>query len=172
MMFSKPSYHTVIWARLLGVILVLPSAIREWIDMLTDIASYQGNVALITKIMSYKPTLVQTVFDRSIHSSALAQIGAAGFVMMHLVLALLMSAGVVQMLVHIKASKQNFKKHLGFAITGLVFAISSYLFFFGVMAMDYFMSQLQGLDYNEPIIATLLPCGIALFYLLRNESEV
>jgi predicted small integral membrane protein len=170
-MFSKSSYHSRVWARFLGVILVLPCAIREWIDMLTDIASFQGNVALVEKITSYKPTLVQTIFDRSIHSSALAQIGAAGFVMMHLVLAVLMSVGVIQMLVHIKASQQNFKKHLGLVITGLVFAISSYLFFFGVMAMDYFMSQLQGFDYNEPIIATLLPCGIALFYLLRNESE-
>lgn len=170
-MFSKPSYHSRIWARFLGVILVLPCAIREWIDVLTDIETYQTNSDLIEKIISYNPIMLKTAFDRSIHSSALAQIGAAGFVMMHLVLAVLMSVGVIQMLVHINASQQNFKKHLGLAITGLVFAISSYLFFFGVMAMDYFMSQLQGLDYNEPIIATLLPCGIALFYLLRNESE-
>ena len=160
---------TIIWARLLGIVLVLPSATREWIDMLTDIASYQGNVALIAKIMSYKPTLVQTVFDRSINSLWFAKIGAIGFVMMHLVIGLLLSVGIVQMLFHIKAAQNTFKNHLGFVITGLVFAISSYLFFFGVMAMDYFMSQLQGFDYNDSIIATLLPCGIALFYLLKIE---
>jgi predicted small integral membrane protein len=157
------------WYRLIGALLVFPNAIREWIDMLTDMGSYQGNIALINKIVGYRPTLVQTVFDRTIHNTWLAPIGAVGFIMMHLVAALLMTIGMVQMCWHLNDKVGIYRQKLTSAVFGLVVAIVSYLFFFGVLSMDYFMSQLQGLDYNGPIIATLLPCGIALFYLLNIE---
>lgn len=157
------------WYRIIGALLVFPSAVREWIDALTDIGSFQGNIVLINKIISYKPTAVQTVFDRSIDNTWLAPIGAVGFIVMHFIAALLMTMGIVQMCRYINNATGDYKKHLISAVFGLVVSIVCYLFFFGVLAMDYFMSQMQGLDYNAPIIATLLPCGIALFYLLNIE---
>jgi predicted small integral membrane protein len=157
------------WYRIIGALLVFPNAVREWIDTLTDIGSFHGNIVLINKIIGYKPTAVQTVFDRSIDNTWLAPIGAVGFIAMHFIAALLMTTGIVQMCRYMNSATGDYKQHLISVVFGLVVAIVSYLFFFGVLAMDYFMSQMHGLNYNGPIIATLLPCGIALFYLLNIE---
>lgn len=160
--------HTKV-LRFLALVLIFPCALREWIDTLTDTGSYQGNVALIHKILSYHPTAVQTIFDRTIDNMWICYVGAVGFVVWHLTLALLLTIGMVQIYRYHVSATPLFKQKSMIAIVGLVIAISSYLLFFGVLAMDYFMSQLQGFNYNLPIIATLLPCGIALIYLLLIE---
>ena len=56
-----------IWFRLLGVALIIPNAIREWVDTLTDIASYQENIAQIIDITSYQPTLYKQFLIAHLH---------------------------------------------------------------------------------------------------------
>jgi|GEM_PF-5484686 len=159
----------LVWYRLLGILLVIPNTLSEWFNTLTDIGSYQGNVALIRSITSYKPTAIQTLFDRSFDSLLFAQIGAVFFILLHLLAAVLMTVGIVLMIKHIRSAKGLFREHVTFATAGLVLIIVSFALFFGVVAMDYFMSQLHGFNYNSQLTAVLLPAGIALLYLLAVE---
>jgi predicted small integral membrane protein len=153
--------------RWLSVLLIFPFALREWIDVLTDIGSFQGNVAMIGKIVGYKVVApLETVFDRSIHSELFNQICAVGFILVHLVLGVLLTTGMILMIVHINKTAKTYARYAQLSVIGLGLVVVSYMLLFGVVAMDYFMAQAQQIDFSLPIICSILPAAIALFFIL------
>ena len=87
--------NTIIY-RCLALVLAFPVMLREWFDTLTDIGSFSDNAALTTKIISYQPTEVQTLFDRSIDMPWLGNIAAVFFILMHLLVAVLLTVGMIK----------------------------------------------------------------------------
>ena len=151
----------------LAPLLVFPCAIREWIDVLTDIGSYKGNVAMVGKIVSYdSSSIVQTVFDRTINSTLFNEISAVWFIALHLILAIILTWGCVELCIGAYKGGSEFSKYIKHSVVGLAFAIFAYVFFFCVMPMDYFMSMVQGIDYSVQVLASIVPAAIALFFIL------
>jgi predicted small integral membrane protein len=159
--------------RLSQLLMIFPCALREWINALTDIGQYERVVSLSLKITSF-PTQQDagTLFNRAIHSVALAKVVAISWVIIHVTVAALMTYGVFALLFNIKAVNKTFNQKKWVCLLGLSLGISSYVFFVGFAAMDYFLSWMQNINFNADIVGYCLPLFGALLYLTVDDSKV
>lgn len=159
--------------RLSQLLLVLVCGCREWINVLTDIGQYERNVALAHKIISFPtPEKVHTLFNRSIHVLWVAKGVALLWVMIHLILAGLITYGLIILLSHCRETSENYQQKKVYCYIGLALGIFAYIFMAGFLSMDYFLSWMQQINYNADIVGYCLPLAIGLFYLAIPDFKL
>jgi predicted small integral membrane protein len=163
----------VVMFRLSQLLIIFPCALREWINALTDIGQYERVVSLSLKITSFPvPQDTSTLFNRAIHSVALAKIVAISWVIIHVTVAALLTYGVFVLCINIKSERKLFNQKKLVCLLGLSLGIFSYVFFVGFAAMDYFLSWMQNINFNLDIMGYCLPLFGALLYLTVDDSKV
>lgn len=153
--------------RISQLLLIIPCALREWINVITDIGQYHKNIHLALQIISF-PTKAQTdtVFNRSIHSLFVAKIIAISWTLAHFIAAILISSGFLLLLCALNTESVVYQNKKQLCLLGLSFTLFWYIFALGFGSMDYFLSWMQKINYNGDIMGYGLPLGIALLYLL------
>ena len=156
----------VVLLRLLQTFLLVPPACREWINVLTDASQTKSEIKFMTKVMGF-PTRAHadTFINRSIDNPWLVDFGVWSLTIMHLITAVLITWGIIQLVCHIKVSDQQFQTYKTYAQLGLCWGIFFYTFFFGFIASDVFLSYMQGTSFDTSIVAMTAPMGFALLFL-------
>ncbi len=156
----------VILLRLMQVVLLVPPALREWMNTLTDSVQIKSETSFLAKVMQF-PTAANTgtVVDRSIDASWVVHLGVWSLVFMHFATALLITWGIIELLCHLRVSDQRYQVYKTYAQIGLCFGIFFYTFFFGFMASDVFLSFMQGDSFDTSILVMIVPMGFALLFL-------
>ena len=155
------------------LILVLVCALREWINVLTDIEHFQRNIAFAHKIMTF-PTAeaLGTTADRSLTSLWVAKMVAVSWGVIHILVGGILLYGMVVLLRNISSPQGVYQEKKLYCCLGLALGIFFYIFLIGVMAMDYFLSWMQQINYNGDIAGYVLPMFMTLIYLLVPDLAV
>jgi predicted small integral membrane protein len=158
----------IFWVRLSQIGLVVPCALREWINMATDIEQFHRNYTLSLKIIQFPVAHnVDMAIGRAVSSPALATAASATFVLWHALAASLMTAGAALLLRNIHSSHFTSLKLM--AQLGLVLAIIQYVTLLGLIPMDFFMSWMQDINFDTDLVAYAMPNAIGLFYLCLRD---
>lgn len=148
----------LVWRKWTILLLLLPVVIRELIDACTDVTTYQQNMQLIHKILVYPGGVNAQLPNRAIHSLVVCKAIAGLFVVFHAAMAVLVVFACIAWWIRIK----------NVLSIAMVVYIVMYMVLFGIVAGDYFLAQVQGIDFTLPVLASALLPGIALF-LLRDD---
>lgn len=156
----------VLLLRLMQTALLIPPALREWMNTLTDTVQIKSEVAMLAKLMGFPTSKnVGTLIDRSIDASWVVHFGVWSLVFMHFMTAALITWGIIELVFHLHVSEQRFQVYKTYAQIGLCFGIFFYTFFFGFMASDVFLSFMQGDSFDTSILVMIVPMGFALLFL-------
>lgn len=158
--------------RLSQLLIIIPCALREWINMFTDIGQYERVTKLSLKLMSF-PTQenASTLFNRAFDSVVLAKGIAMLWIIVHLVIGTIISVGIIVLLINLKASSSQYNQKKLTCFVGLALGIFSYVFLVGFFAMDYFLSWMQNINFNSDITGYSLPLIGALLYLTVKDPS-
>ena len=143
-------------------------ALRELVNTLTNIGQFQKLFKLTRKIITFPTTEnTGTFFDRSIHSIWFAKIITLSLVLMHAISFALITYGIYHLVHYIKSESDIFQKNKQICIFGLAIALCFYVFGFGLMSTDYFLSWMQKPSINLTLgfIGYIIPISVSLFYL-------
>ena len=150
------------------LLLVCIIALRELVNTLTNIGQFHKVFDLTRKIMTF-PTKENTgtLFDRSIHSIWLAKIVTLSLVLMHAISFTLITCGIYYLISHIKRDDDIFHEKKQICIFGLAIALCFYIFGFGLMSTDYFLSWMQkpSINLTLGLIGYITPIAVSLFYI-------
>lgn len=156
--------------RLTQIMLVVPMALREWINFFTDIGQYQENIQVVHKIISF-PTIenANLLFNRSINSELIAKIIPITWIVVHFLAALLMTIGILVLIRSFRTNIEIYQGRKNICLFGLALAFFWYILTLGAGSMDYFFSWMQKINFNGDISGYAIPVGIALIYLYFKE---
>lgn len=155
------------------LMLVLVCALREWVNVLTDIGQFNKTQALAHKIMAFTtPENVSTIADRSVTSLWVPKMVSVSWIVMHLLVGGILLYGMVVLLKTISSPQGVYQEKKLYCCLGLALGIFFYIFLIGVMAMDYFLSWMQYIDYNADIAGYALPLFMTLLYLIVPDLTV
>ncbi len=156
----------VILLRLMQTALLIPPALREWMNTLTDSVQINNEVDFLAKVMGFPtPENTGSVINRAIDASWVVHCGVWSLVLMHFITAVLITWGIVELVFHLHVSEQRFQIYKTYAQLGLCFGIFFYTFFFGFMASDVFLSFMHGASFDTSILVMVVPMGFALLFL-------
>jgi predicted small integral membrane protein len=159
--------------RISQILLVFVCFLREAVNFITDIGQYHHNLPFFYKIIHF-PTQehAHILFDRSIHSHIIGSIAPIILVGFHGLVAAILAFGIVVLLKNIRASDYAlFREKKFLCILGLALGVFQYFFFYAFLCMDYFLSWMQGVNYNMDFIGYSWPLAFALIYLLLTDFE-
>lgn len=156
--------------RVSQLLLVLVCALREWVNVFTDVGQFQNTTRLAHRIMSFPtPDKVSTLFNRSIEAMWVAKGVALLWIVVHLTVASLLTYGMIILLIHRHVPSQDYQEKKCYSCLGLALGLFAYFFLIGLMSMDYFLSWMQHMDYNGDIVGYGLPLFVTLVYLLVTD---
>ena len=156
----------VILLRILQIFLLIPPVCREWVNVLTDSGQIKSEIQFMTKVMGF-PTRAHagTLINRSVDSPWLINFGVWSLIIMHLITAVLITWGIVELVIHLRVNEEKFQVYKTYAQLGLCWGIFFYTFFFGFIASDVFLSYMQGTSFSTSIVSMVVPMGFALLFL-------
>lgn len=141
-------------------------ALRELVNSFTDAGQYYRNVELITKITSF-PTSKKAgiIFDRAFSSVVFSKTLSLFFVIAHFAIGCLITVGVLFLLFNLKLDEKLYDKKKTTCLVGLIIGFTFYVFSLGLFSMDYFLSWVQGINFDADMIAYGVPMGLAFIFL-------
>ena len=155
------------------IMLVFVCFLREALSFITDIGQYHRNLPFFYKIIRF-PTQehAHILFDRSIHSHMVGAIGPMVLVGFHGLVAAVLACGIIVLLKNIRTVDcKLFGEKKFLSIIGLSLGLFQYFFFYAFLCMDYFLSWMQGINYNMDFMGYSFPLAFALIYLLLTEDR-
>ena len=155
--------------RLLQIILIVPVFLREAINTITDIEYYGQTLDYIRKVATadiQAPTI--HILNRHLDSPLAWNVIAVLWIIAHAAFALLLLAGLIQLVQKRNAPAIEFIQAKSVALWGLVLTIAWYFITLGFFMMDYFLYwQIDGsIGALIDLINYGLPPTVALFFLL------
>ncbi len=119
----------VILLRLMQIALLIPPALREWMNTLTDTVQMNEEVSFLAKVTGFPtPANADILFNRSIDAPWVIHLGVWGLVFMHFITAALITWGICELVLHLKVSEQRFHLYKTYAQIGLCYGIFFYTF--------------------------------------------
>ena len=148
--------------------LVIICFLHELINFFTNMGHFSLLVERMLVIMRHPtPSSASTLIDRSIDSVFVAKLAVTLITVIHLLVALVLLWGLLRLVRDITTTdfrRYNKKKYI--CILGLVLGLCQYFFLFLVIAMGYFLSWMQEINFNADITTFALLFATSLFYLL------
>lgn len=154
--------------RFAQLFIIIPLAIREWINFLTDIGQIEDTAKFAYKIINF-PTLNNTnaLFNRSISSMPFAKFISYFWVFFHAISGMLITIGIIYMLVNFSKDTELYQSKKKVCMLGLSITFFGYILLLGAGSMDLFLSWMQNppINYNLDIVGYGFPVGVALIFL-------
>lgn len=164
-----------IFLRVLQIITILPCALIELINTISDIEKFHDVAHKAHQIMTNPLLLKHSIFfSRQAHFTWLPTFVACAWVTAHALFAVLLFLGMWRLLTALKHPFISYQSRKLIAVTGLILSWVWYLLMIGFFNRDFFLAWLMKqnssaamLDYGLPLLAALF----VLLYLDRYASS-